>query len=325
MIEVKKFSIMRPALTSDSPGWCSVARGCSSSRDFPPRLPDDGLLGLGCSIRWPSTSQREGVRIALWSCSCSVLYQQASRRAVFILTQRRVLIPRGWISPKAMSRYTFIAGVALGLAIHMKIYPVIYTLAIALHISGTHCKHPCSILRQLLSGQSFIFLTVRTERLVSFYSRFTPCATQTTAACFSIVSIWCWQTYGDEFLDVRTKRVAVGSLKRSQPNVHLCARPRTQNAILYHLTRTDHRHNYSMHFLSVYLMWEVCVPPRDSVPTRCVYHHEAAHRAPVPTTTGTRDPPLAHASRLIGGQLVRACSRPATLHLRADLPLCRGQ
>ena len=52
-----------------------------------------------------------------------------------------------------------------------------------------------------------------------------------------------------------------------------------------------------------------------------MYHEH--HTAPVPTAAGTRDPPLAHASCLTGGQLVGARGRPATLHLRADLPLRR--
>ena len=65
--------------------------------------------------------------------------------------------------------------------------------------------------------------------LCSFH---TPPDAQTTAACFSMVSMWCWQTYGDEFLEVRAQSVAVTSPSARSKRVPACPPSNTERHLV---------------------------------------------------------------------------------------------
>lgn len=100
------------------------------------------------------------------------------------------------------------AGVVLGLAVHLKIYPVIYLPTAMLYLSAYNspCQLLCNPLVLFHSAKPFKFLLAA---LLSF-----ACLTATM-----------YQLYGSEFL---------------------------QHTYLYHLTRTDHRHNFSLYNISLY-------------------------------------------------------------------------
>lgn len=110
------------------------------------------------------------------------------------------------------------AGVVFGVVVHLRVYPIIYAPAFALHLSrpqgaGTNQG---GALHGGVKAVIWSNLFGRRPLLFAFISAFTFLAC--TAACA--------RAYGLEFI---------------------------HNALLYHLTRTDNRHNYSIYWYWIYL------------------------------------------------------------------------
>ncbi|CAM9144506.1 unnamed protein product [Choristocarpus tenellus] len=103
----------------------------------------------------------------------------------------------------------FLAAVVFGLVVHLRVYPIIYSLAFVLALAQ---NSTCGGER----GASFPRLFTRKPILFGIVS----------ASTFILCTMLSMLTYGHDF---------------------------TQNALLYHLTRTDNRHNYSMYWYWIYL------------------------------------------------------------------------
>lgn len=104
------------------------------------------------------------------------------------------------------SRRPLLAGAALGLAVHVKIYPVVVAPALYWALADGP-----GLRRWLLPNAARL-------RLVG-----------AAAATFGALTAGCWLIYGEEFL---------------------------QQTYLYHLTRRDVRHNFSLFFYALYLTEE---------------------------------------------------------------------
>ncbi|KAH3664109.1 hypothetical protein OGAPHI_004823 [Ogataea philodendri] len=100
-----------------------------------------------------------------------------------------------------LNRQYALAGIITGLAVHLKIYPIIYIPAILLSID------PSQPFYQPFTKKRWIFVL-------------------TTLLGFTSLTGLMYYVYGDEFL---------------------------QEAYFYHLTRLDHRHNFSVYNLTLYL------------------------------------------------------------------------
>jgi phosphatidylinositol glycan class M len=114
------------------------------------------------------------------------------------------------------------AAILYGLAVHFKIYPIIYALPIFLFLrtqeetkSGRHTKRE-SEKRNLSKFFMDYFWPNKQQALFSFIS----------AGIFLVITSTMYLVYGYEFL---------------------------QETYLYHITRTDHRHNFSVYFYHLYL------------------------------------------------------------------------
>mmetsp|Transcript_53372 Transcript_53372/g.134010 ORF Transcript_53372/g.134010 Transcript_53372/m.134010 type:complete len:425 (-) Transcript_53372:66-1340(-) len=116
-----------------------------------------------------------------------------------------------------LQRRLFSASVLYGVAVHFKVYPIIYVPAILLfldeHYVSKQPPHPSNTWR-LWSRITCLFNRYRILfALVSFLS-------------FALLSLSMFALYGDEFLE---------------------------NTYLYHLSRVDFRHNFSLYFYHLYL------------------------------------------------------------------------
>lgn len=111
-----------------------------------------------------------------------------------------------------------LAGVAFGLAVHVKIYPAVYALALFLspHLDAAASKGAVGA-RAAVDGVGLRRMLLEPRRWV-----FAAAA----IASFAAAGAACYAAYGYAF-------------------VH--------EAYLYHLTRADHRHNFSVYFYSMYL------------------------------------------------------------------------
>lgn len=108
-----------------------------------------------------------------------------------------------------MQKRLTIAAAFFGLAVHMKIFPAIYTLSFLLLLDENYSgKRPSSWWKNLLNGARVKFALI-------------------SGAVFFAVSWLCYFQYGHEFI---------------------------YNAYLYHVTRRDTRHNFSIYFYMLYLI-----------------------------------------------------------------------
>ncbi|KAL6761415.1 PIG-M-domain-containing protein [Haematococcus lacustris] len=133
------------------------------------------------------------------------------------------------------------AAAAYGLAVHMRIYPIIYAPSIVLGlvqrrwsaghqpglqimrerapwqpsrpVAHTWCQREAVLLSVVLHGTLFGLMS---------------------GACFLLLGWLCWRAYGQAFLD---------------------------QAFLHHLSRQDHRHNFSIYFYDIYLSYAAHPPP----------------------------------------------------------------
>ncbi|GKY92286.1 hypothetical protein MPSEU_000199700 [Mayamaea pseudoterrestris] len=112
-----------------------------------------------------------------------------------------------------------LAGVCHGIAIHTKLYPIIYSVTFAIClVPKVHQETTREISSFFSQPWLRTFRLVRQPRVWMFAA--------TTLATFGSLTYVSFHYYGP---------VAI------------------QESLLYHLTRTDHRHNYSMHWYSIYL------------------------------------------------------------------------
>lgn len=107
------------------------------------------------------------------------------------------------------------AGTWFALAVHFKMYPVIYALPILLYLGSDNGKVPISPIHP----RQFIRVVAHTNVL-----KFVAAA----AVVFVVVSCWCYTLYGWAYL---------------------------WNTHLYHVVRRDHRHNFSPYFYLLYLTY----------------------------------------------------------------------
>ena len=123
----------------------------------------------------------------------------------------------------------FTAGALLGLAIHLRIYPVIFLPSLLYHILFGHCichrsardpstTQPEEHISLLSYYYSSIFSTRNCYRCVYFLLA--------TLGSLSLATAISYHYYGMEYL---------------------------QQSIFFHLYREDHRHNFSLHFYWIYL------------------------------------------------------------------------
>lgn len=110
------------------------------------------------------------------------------------------------------------AAVAFGLVVHLRVYPIVYAPSFALYLA-----------RSSLPGAQRAVVDGRVKGLTvwkNLFSRRPLLFAILSAATFLVCTAACACAYGREF-------------------VH--------NALLYHLTRTDNRHNYSIYWYWIYL------------------------------------------------------------------------
>lgn len=107
------------------------------------------------------------------------------------------------------NRRVKLAGVLLGLAVHFKIYPFIYAPSLILYLQTPNLP-PLSY-SDLISSSTFTYLT-------NFLNHSRLTLTLTSLATFAILNTLMYNIYGNSFL---------------------------QHTYFHHVTRIDHRHNFS--------------------------------------------------------------------------------
>ena len=140
-----------------------------------------------------------------------------------------------------------LAGMSHGVAVHAKLYPLIYTLSLA--VALTQENHA--------TGVDSIMTTTRTTT--------TSSSSSTSSSCQSSVSVHPWRS-----LLLLIRRWIPRLLWRPRPllfllffvatfalltylSVHWYGPVALQEGLLYHLSRVDLRHNYSLHWYWIYL------------------------------------------------------------------------
>lgn len=127
-----------------------------------------------------------------------------------------------------------------GLVVHMRIYPIIYALPIILLLDPLHFQH----------GKKPV--------LVEWSSRTSKSSWATSSSKITIPQyIWTF------FISMITwRRLMFGILSASTffiltgLSFYLYGWDFLHEALLYHLTRTDPRHNFSIYFYHIYLHYE---------------------------------------------------------------------
>lgn len=120
------------------------------------------------------------------------------------------------VSQSTLKYKAILAGILHGIAVHAKVYPVIYTLSFMVYFGK-----PAAGAKSILSPLNFISTTI------SRLARAAPlCFFMSFVATFFGLTYLGIVLYGREALD---------------------------EGLLYHLTRVDHRHNYSMWWYPIYL------------------------------------------------------------------------
>ena len=122
-----------------------------------------------------------------------------------------------------MLKKTVLAGLIFGTAVHMKIYPVIYSLSIFLFLGGNYDKQQGLL---LLSDFANPFKSISINIIYKIFSK------ERVKFIFSSVSVFCalfcfmYLLYGFEFVE---------------------------HTYLYHIFRRDVKHNFSVYFYMLYL------------------------------------------------------------------------
>eukprot|EP00117_Sycon_ciliatum_P007018 scpid65544/ scgid10299/ GPI mannosyltransferase 1; GPI mannosyltransferase I; Phosphatidylinositol-glycan biosynthesis class M protein len=118
-------------------------------------------------------------------------------------------------------RCTVSAGVLVGVAAHTKLFPMIYSLPMFLLIDQAYGASPLVSSWSRMPGiRGGLSRFLRPRRLLFAMS---------AATSFLLLFVWMYWWFGDAF-------------------VH--------ETYLYHLTRRDNRHNFSVYFYSLYLSWQ---------------------------------------------------------------------
>lgn len=130
-----------------------------------------------------------------------------------------------------LQKRLMLAAVLYGLSVHFKIYPIIYSIGFLMLLDAKYdgqyaqvngyAKDEARRQKPLMA-----WLIDIPSRLIAFVTPTRITFAFVSAAVFTALNIWMYTLYGDEFLD---------------------------ETYLYHITRRDHRHNFSLWFYQIYL------------------------------------------------------------------------
>ena len=109
-----------------------------------------------------------------------------------------------------------LSGILLGTSIHFKIYPILYSLPLTLYLLCSSFQR-----KEVKKNEGFL-----KQLIVQTWNTKTITFVLSTAFTFTTLTTWMYLLYGMPFL---------------------------HNTYFYHLTRKDHRHNFSLFFYHFYL------------------------------------------------------------------------
>ena len=122
-----------------------------------------------------------------------------------------------WTASALLDGSLGLAAVAFGLVVHLRVYPIIYAPSFALYLARSSLASQRAVASGHIKGLAvWINLFSRRPLLFAILS----------ASTFLLCTAACASAYGLDFI---------------------------RNALLYHLTRTDNRHNYSIYWYWIYL------------------------------------------------------------------------
>lgn len=115
------------------------------------------------------------------------------------------------------------AALLYGLAVHWRIYPIVYSLPILRHLATRQSQDGAVVVNQKKKGR-----TEDTSLFRRLYSKDGLLFGVVSGMVFILLGTWMYAWYGQEFL---------------------------QETYLYHLSRVDPRHNFSPYFYPAYLQY----------------------------------------------------------------------
>lgn len=144
-----------------------------------------------------------------------------------------------WIIICLMNGNVFQAAFWYGLVVHLRIYPVIYAMSIILVLDPLHFKSGCKPKLTAWSSRKVLLPWSSSYKM-----------TLQNIACSILTNLFTW------------KRVAFGLISGvvffscTWVSFKVYGWEFLHESLLYHLTRTDPRHNFSIYFYHLYLSYE---------------------------------------------------------------------
>ena len=172
-----------------------------------------------------------------------------------------------------LSHQYILSGCLYGLAIHLRIYPIIYLPTILLYL-WYYCRYDCKTATDLYTPKP---LTSGAATVPITHNHHTPTTNSTTRTPTYIRSLFAY-LYQYKAIICFILSMCISFLIPTTLSYYTYGEEYMQHAWLYHITRIDYKHNFSIYFYNYYLSLS---PSSSPITTTTIYDASTGY---TPTT-----------------------------------------